>query len=127
MTPSPARGEGMRSSIRRRDRTGPWHQVQRLPREGMGARDVLVQLDAESRLVGRDDVAVLPADRLLQELGLKTVPTLDALQDQEIRAARRELDVRGADDRPAIEMRRDLRVVRLGHPGDLLGLQQTAD
>src|ERR1700685_314982 len=101
--------------------------MQRLAGIRMRARDVLVQLDSQARPVWRDDVAVLPADRLLEKVGLKAVPALDALQDQEVRAAGRELDVGGADDGTAIEMRRDLRVMRLGHAGDLLGLQETAD
>ena len=62
-----------------------------------------------------DDIAVLPADRLFQDRGLEAVPALDAFENEEIRDAGRELDVGRADDRAAIEMRRDLRVMRLGH------------
>ena len=38
-----------------------------------------------------------------------------------------QLDVGGADDGPAVQVRCDLRVVRLRHPGDLLAFQQPAD
>ncbi len=72
-------------------------------------------------------MAVLPADRRLQQPGLEAVPALDALQDQEIRAAGGDLDVGRADHRPAIEMRRDLGVMRLGHAGNFFRLQQSAD
>ena len=58
---------------------------------------------------------------------MEAVPALDALEDEEIRAARGELDVGRADDRPAIEVRRDLGVVRFRHRGDLLRLQDAAD
>src|SRR5215468_1599828 len=94
---------------------------------GMGAGDLLVELDAEAGLGGRDDAALLPADRLLQDLGVEAAPGLDALEDEEIRAAGSEMDVGRALDRTAIEMRRDLRVVGLGHAGDLLRLEQAAD
>src|SRR5215468_3107899 len=94
---------------------------------GMGQRDRLVELDAEAGLGGRDDVALLPADRLLQDLGVETAPGLDALEDEEVRAAGGEMDVGGALDRTAIEVRRNLCIVGLGHAGDLLGLQQAAD
>src|SRR5262249_17476185 len=50
---------------------------------GMGAGDLLVEFDAEAGLGGRDDVALLPADRLLQDLGVETAPGLDALEDEE--------------------------------------------
>ena len=38
--------------------------------------------------VGGMHVAVLPADRLLQQLGVEAVPAPDALEDQEVRACR---------------------------------------
>src|SRR5262245_45823027 len=72
-------------------------------------------------------MAVLPADRPLQELCVKPIPASDSLEDEEVRTARRELDVRGADDRAAVQMWRDLRVVRLRHPCDLLRLEKPAD
>src|SRR5215470_1652572 len=65
----------------------------------VGAGDLLVELDAETRLGGRDDVALLPAHRLLQDLGVEAAPGLDALEDEEIRAAGREMDVGSAFDR----------------------------
>ena len=89
--------------------------------------DRLVELDAETGARRRQHVAVLPADRLLQQVGVDAVPAADALEDQEVRRAGRELDVGGADDRAAVEVRRDLRVVALRHPGDLLAFEQAAD
>ena len=58
---------------------------------------------------------------------MEAAPGLDAFEDQEVRQRGRELDVGGALDRPAIEMRRDLRIVRLRHRRDLLGFQDAAD
>src|SRR5262249_57691440 len=91
---------------------------------GMAPRDILIEFDAQAWLAGRDHVARLPADRLLQDLRVKPAPGLEALEDQEIRAASADLDIGGALDRPTVEMRRDLRVVRLRHARDLLGLHQ---
>ncbi len=93
----------------------------------MGEGDLFVQLDAEAGLLRRDDEAILPADRLFEDLSVEAVPALDAFEDEKVRAARRELDVGRADDRPAIEMRRDLRVMRFGHGGDLLGFENAPD
>ena len=58
---------------------------------------------------------------------MEAAPFPDPLEEEEVRAAGAELDVRGADDRAAVEVRRDLGVVRLGHAGDLLRLEQAAD
>ena len=57
---------------------------------------------------------------------MEPAPVLDALEDEEVRRARGELDVGGADHRPAVEVRRDLGAVRLGERGDLLALQDPA-
>src|SRR5580704_16625670 len=101
--------------------------MKRSPLPGVGDRDLFVEFDPEARLFRRDDITLLPADRLFQEPRLEAVPALDALQNEEIRAAGRKLDIGRADDRPAIEMRRDLSVVSLRHRGDLFGLQETPD
>jgi hypothetical protein len=58
---------------------------------------------------------------------MKAAPGLDAFQEQKVWAAGGELNVGRTDHRSAIEMRRDLGVVRLRHAGDFLGLQQAAD
>src|SRR5690606_40447721 len=54
-----------------------------------------------------------PADRLFQNFGVKAAPRLDAFQDQEVGRAGGELDVGRALDRAAVEVRRDLGIVRL--------------
>ena len=51
---------------------------------GMGAGDVLVEGDAEARFGGRDDVAILPSHGRDQEFGVEALPSLDALEDQEV-------------------------------------------
>src|SRR5258707_10570048 len=94
---------------------------------GMAPRDILVELDAEAGLARRDHVAGFPADGLLEQPRVEAVPGLDALENQEIRAAGTNLDVRRALDRSAIEMRRDLRIMRFRHARDLLGLEHPAD
>src|SRR5262245_18029546 len=94
---------------------------------GMRFGDGLVDLHSESRLLRRNDVAVLPLEGLLQDVRVKALPALDTFQDQEIRAAGGELDIRRAHDRPAVEMRRNLRVMNLGEAGDLLRFEQSAD
>src|SRR5947209_19636182 len=94
-------------------------EMQALARVGMRGGDGFVELDAEAGRGRRDDVAVLPAYRRLQDLGVEAAPILDAFEDQEIRRAGADLDIGGALDRAAIEMRRDLRVMRFGHAGDL--------
>src|SRR6202161_606745 len=100
-------------------------QIRAHPRMGEG--DFLIEFDAEPRLLRRDDEAIFPADRLFEDLPMEAVPALDALENEEGRAARRELNGGCADDRPAIKMRRDLRVVRFGHAGDLLRFEDAAD
>ena len=58
---------------------------------------------------------------------MEAAPFPDSLEHEEVRAARAELDVRRADDRAAVEVGRDLGVVRLCHAGDLLRLEQATD
>src|SRR5580658_1312762 len=100
--------------------------MQRRVRVRMPSDDLLVELDAQARLARRYDIAVLPLDRLAQNLGVEALPALDPFEEQKIRAAGCELDVRGTDDRPTIQVRRDLHVLRLGHRSDFLGLEQPA-
>ena len=83
-------------------------------RRGAPGGDLLVELDAQARGARRDDVSLLPADRLLQDLGVEAAPGLDALLDQEVGRAGADLDVGGAFDGAAIEVRRDLGEVGLG-------------
>ena len=61
------------------------------------------------------DVAVLPCDRSSEDLRVEAAPATDAFEDEEVRAAGGELDVRRTDHGTAVEVRCDLRVVRLGH------------
>ena len=58
---------------------------------------------------------------------MKALPALDALEDQEVRAAGGELDVRRADHRTAVQVRGELHMVDFSQRGDLLGLQNAAD
>src|SRR2546430_6975026 len=60
-------------------------------------------------------------------LGMKPLPALDTLEDQEVRAAGGELDIGGAHDRPAIQVWRELHMVHLGERGDLLRLEDSPD
>ena len=46
-------------------------QVQPVAGEGMGAGDVFVEVDAKAGGVGREDVAVLPFDRVPDQLLMK--------------------------------------------------------
>src|SRR3990170_7865256 len=93
----------------------------------MTRNHVLVELDAEPWPLGRDYVAVLPHDRPLEELRIEPAPRLDALEQEKVRRAGGELDVRRSDDGAAVEVRRDLRVAHLRHAGDLLRLEQPPD
>src|SRR5258708_38742774 len=78
---------------------------------GMAKSHLLVQLDAEAGGRGRDDITILPLDRLLQDFAMEATPSLDAFQAQEIRAAGTDLDVGGTHHRPAVEMGRELGLV----------------
>src|ERR1700722_12150264 len=89
--------------------------------------DILIELHAEPRLVRRDDEAVLPLNRLFEDFAMESVPALDALEDEKVGAAGRELDVGGANHGPTIEMGRDLRVMGFRHARNLLRLQNPAD
>src|SRR5690606_32925789 len=109
-----------------RQRIGCHLQMQMAPFPGMRLGHGLVQLHAEARLRWRDDISVLPFDLLLQKLGVEAVPGLDRFKDQEIRQRDGKLDVGRRHDRPAIAVRRHLNMLRLGHGGDLLGLQYAA-
>ena len=124
-TPSTGRYAGcLEPGVRRpEDR----RQVELVALVRVGGGDGLVELDPEARRLRGNDVAVLPFDRGLQDLGVKAAPVPDSFEHEEVRAAGAELDVCRADDRPAVEVRRDLGVVRLGHAGDLLRLEQAAD
>ena len=82
-----------------------------------------MQFDAKPRRVRRDDVTVDPLDRRFQDLRMKAAPGLDAFEQEEVGTAGGELDVRGPYNRPGVQVRRDLRVMRFGHPGDLLRFQ----
>src|SRR5581483_4567566 len=88
--------------------------------------DLLVQLDAEAGRVRRQHVAVLPAQRRAQQRRREAAPVEDAFEQQQVGAAGAELDVGGGDDGAAVEVGRDLRVVRLRQGRDLLALQQPA-
>ena len=59
-----------------------------VPLVRMRERDRLVELDPEPGRGRRDDVAVLPADRLRQQVGVDPVPAPDPLEDQEVGRAR---------------------------------------
>src|SRR6185437_14303995 len=101
-------------------------EVERRARVWMRQGNGLVELDAEARLGRRNDVALLPADRLAQQLGVQALPALDALEDEKIRAARSQLNVGGAHHRATVQVRRDLRVLHLRERRDLLGLEESA-
>src|SRR5690606_20993931 len=102
------------------------HQVQLVTLVGIRSRHRLVELDAEPGLARWGDVAVLPGDPAY-EVAVEATPVLDRFENQQVGDARAELDVRRPLDRPGIEVGRHLGVVRLGHGGDLLGLQYPAD
>src|SRR5579871_442498 len=55
-------------------------QVGATARVGMSKRDLLVQLDAQAGRGGHQHVAVLPANRGAQQLGVKPAPVPDPLE-----------------------------------------------
>src|ERR1700687_655300 len=69
------------------DRLSEHFEMEPLALVGVACRHRLLELDAEARLARGDDVAVLPGDRLLQDLGVEAAPVADALQDEEVRRA----------------------------------------
>src|SRR5579863_97074 len=94
---------------------------------GVGKRHRLLELDTEPRRGGRDHVAFLPADGILQKLRVNAAPLLNAFENKEVRRACRDLDVGGPHDRTAIKMRSDLRVVHFRQCRHLFRLEQAAD
>ena len=58
---------------------------------------------------------------------MEAAPVEDPLEQEEVRAAGAELDVRRTDDRPAIEVGCDLGIVHLRKRGDLLRLEEASD
>ena len=58
---------------------------------------------------------------------MEAVPCLNALLNQEIRAAKANLNVGRSLNRPTIQMRCNLRVVCFGHTRNLLCLQDSTD
>ena len=102
-------------------------QMQRLAGVRMGQRNLFVQFHAQAGVLARDHIAVFPLDLLFQQPFVKAAELLDALQDQEVRDAGGQLDVGCGLDRAAIQVRRDLGIVGLGHAGDLLAFQDAAD
>jgi len=93
----------------------------------MLGRYFFVQLHAKAWSVGGYDVTVLPSERLLENLSVEPSEGLNALLDEEIGAAGSDLYVGGRLDWPAVEVWGDVRVVRLRHAGDLLGLEYPPD
>src|ERR1700727_1704448 len=76
---------------------------------GVLTRHRFVEFHPEARRRGWNDITLFPANGSLQEPRMDSAPLLDALQDQKIRRAGGDLNVRGAYHRAAIKMRRDLR------------------
>ena len=95
---------------------------------GMGQRDLLVELDAEAGLRRRDDVARPPSGSASSESAHGSRPSARCSRGSGNSGCRSASWMLAAPTiGPAIEMRRDLGVVGLGHAGDLLGLQEPAD
>src|SRR5262245_34978937 len=92
----------------------------------MLGRNPFVQLDAETGPRRRNHVAVAPFERLLEQLRMEAVEFPDALHDERARTARAYLHAGRRFYGAAPEMRRDVRVMRLGHRRDLLRLQYPA-
>ena len=69
---------------------------------GMLRSNLFVELNTQPGSSGWNDVAVFPPDRLVKDFGVKAAPGLDALLDQEIGAARTDLDVGRTFDRPTV-------------------------
>lgn len=77
-------------------------------------RDLFVQFDTQTWLLRWNHVTAVKLNRLLQNLGVKTAPVLNAFKNQEVRRASAQLNIRRAFNRPAIKMRCNLRVISLG-------------
>ena len=94
-------------------------EVQRVPLVGMR---VATASSSSTPRPGSFDGMTLPSSNRSSSSAASrgSRPTLDRFQDQEVRAAGRELDVGGADDRPAIAVRRDLDVVASAMPAIFL-------
>src|SRR5579862_9139388 len=80
-------------------------QVQLRTLVRMPRGELLVEFDPEAGLGRRYDVAGLPAHRLHEQVRVDALPALDALEDEEVRAAGGELDVGRTDDGPAVQVR----------------------
>ena len=89
----------------------------------MDARQVLVEVDAQPRRLGRQDVALLPCQRVLHQRQVESPAGLDRLGDQEVRDRGGQVDVGRPFHRPGIKMRRHLGVEDLGDGRELLCLQ----
>src|SRR6202043_2412479 len=85
-----------RIPLRRLDRPSRHVEMQLAARIRIARDEFLVEHHPEPGLGRRNHVTLLPPYRLLQDLSVKAVPALDALEDQEIRAAGGELDIGGA-------------------------------
>ena len=70
------------------------------PRDEVGGDPFFVELVAEARGRRRDDVAVLPDDRVFQDLAVELGEGLDALLDQEVGRAHVDVDRRRGRERP---------------------------
>lgn len=101
-------------------------EVQLLAGVGMGAGEVLVEVDAEAGFGRHDHVAVVPADRIADQLQVEGAAGLDRLDHEEVRDRSAEMDVGRPLDRPGVEMGCDLRCEGFGDDGDLLALPDAA-
>ena len=84
---------------------------------------VVVEFVAQAGGGGRDDEAVLPDDRRLEDFPVELREGFDAFLDQEVGGAHVHLDRRGGGEGAAPYVGRDMRVVGLGQGGDLPALR----
>src|SRR5438552_1656147 len=89
--------------------------------------DIHVEFNTQARLFGRNDEAVFPLDRFLEDFRMKTLPGQDAFLDQEVWRGSSELDAGSRTNRSVVEMRCNLGVIRFCHSSNFLCFQNAAD
>jgi len=99
-------------------------QMQPIASERVLRRQLQVQLNPQTRLLGRRDKSVLHSDRPADQVAVEL--RLNGLAHQQIRQGRRQMNVGRPLHRPGIEMRRKLCVEHLCQPSQLLHLPNPA-
>ena len=92
----------------------------------LGRKKGVIGLDIGSSSIKAAELKETKKGYFLENFGMEPAPGLDTLLDQKIGTAGVDLNVGGAFNGTAVQMRCNLGVMGLGHAGNLFGFQNAA-